>query len=87
MTTTTVTATDPLHWMPDYCPRCNPSGHHADRCTRDATLTEPDALTWDGGRRLILEYTCDSCGHHWRRADLWGAREAGFDPSNRKAAA
>lgn len=21
----TTTVTDPLHWMPDYCPRCNPS--------------------------------------------------------------
>lgn len=27
---------NPFHdfWLPDYCPRCNPAGHHADRCVR-----------------------------------------------------
>ena len=87
MNTTTDTVADPLHWMPDYCPRCNPSGHHADSCVRLATLTEPDAITWYGGTRLVLEYVCDGCGHRWQRADLWGAGEAGFPVQRRRAAA
>lgn len=79
---------DPFHdfWLPDYCPRCNPAGHHADGCVRSATLTEPDAVTWYGGKRLMCEYRCTGCGHQWRRADLWTAKEAGFDPNQRKAA-
>ncbi|SIJ61876.1 Uncharacterised protein [Mycobacteroides abscessus subsp. bolletii] len=79
--------TDPTVWMSDFCPMCCPDGHYADSCVRLATLTEPDAITWYGGTRLVLEYVCDGCGHCWRRADLWTAREAGFDPKHRRAAA
>lgn len=82
------TPVDPFHdfWLPDYCPRCNPLGHNADRCTRLATETEPDAVTWRGGRRLVCEYVCDHCGHQWRRADLYTAECAGFKPNQGKAA-
>lgn len=67
-----------IEFLPDYCPICNPAGHHADRCTRLAALTEPEAVTWRGGRSLLCEYVCDRCVHQWRRADLWTAAEAGF---------
>lgn len=73
-------------WLPDYCPRCNPAGHNADRCVRLATETEPDAVTWRGGKGVVCEYVCDRCGHQWRRADLWTAECAGFDPNRRRAA-
>ncbi|BBZ59417.1 MULTISPECIES: hypothetical protein [Mycolicibacterium] len=89
MTTPTATpSVDPFHdfWLPDYCPRCNPAGHHADRCVRLATQTEPDAVTWRGGRGLVCDYVCDGCGHQWRRADLWTAECAGFNPKQRRAA-
>lgn len=76
------TTVDPVRdiWLPDYCPQCNPAGHHADTCVRDATLTEPDATTWYlGSKRVLCEYVCDTCGHTWRRRDLWNAYEAGFE--------
>lgn len=80
-TTSAAPAVDPFYdfWLPDYCPRCNPAGHHADRCVRAATQTEPDAVTWTGGKPVICEYQCGSCGHQWQRADLWTAQSAGFD--------
>ncbi len=78
--TVTSTVTDPLHWMPDYCPRCNPLGHHADSCTRERTMAEPEAIEWHGGKGLIVEYRCARCDYQWQRADLWDAREAGFTP-------
>lgn len=79
---------DPFHdfWLPDYCPRCNPAGHRADRCVRMATETEPDAVTWRGGKGVVCEYMCDGCGHTWTRSDLWDAQSAGFDPKQRRAA-
>lgn len=88
MTTTDRAKPDPFgdFWLPDYCPRCNPAGHRADRCTRQATQTEPDAVTWRGGKGLLCEYVCDRCGHPWHRADLWDARSAGLDPRRRRAA-
>lgn len=78
---------NPLHdfWLPDYCPRCNPAGHHADRCVRLATHTEPDAVTWRGGRGVVCEYVCDRCEHSWTRSDLWDAQCAGLKPQRRAA--
>ncbi|MDC8992418.1 hypothetical protein PR371_00295 [Mycobacterium marinum] len=73
-----------IEFLPDYCPECNPAGHHAGRPVRLATLAEPTSITWPGGRRLICRYRCDHCGHQWQRSDLWDAQSAGFDP---KAAA
>lgn len=73
-------------WLPDYCPRCNPAGVHADSRLRSATMTEPDAVTWHGGRRLVCEYVCGCCGHTWTRADLWEAQTAGFGPDHPSAA-
>lgn len=73
-------------WLPDYCPKCNPAGVYADSRLRAASMTEPDAVTWRGGRQLLCEYVCDCCGHTWTRGDLWTAAEAGYDPKQRKAA-
>ncbi|MGH3556411.1 MAG: hypothetical protein ACRDTK_02685 [Mycobacterium sp.] len=50
-------------------------------------MTEPDAVTWRGGNRLICEYRCEHCGHPWQRADLWDAQCAGLDPKQRRPAA
>lgn len=94
MTGTTRTASttpnvDPFYdtWMGDYCPACCPPGDQADRCTRLAAMTEPDAVIWTGGKRLICEYHCDRCGHDWQRPDLWDAASAGFDSSARRSVA
>ncbi|WP_156298250.1 hypothetical protein [Mycobacterium paragordonae] len=65
-------------WLPDYCPRCNPAGDQADRRVRLASMTEPDAVTWHGGKRVICDYVCDRCSYSWTRRDLWDARSAGF---------
>ena len=73
-----------FQFLDDYCPRCNPLGHHADSRVRLATLTEPEAVSWRGGRRVICAYRCDGCGHPWQRSDLWDAQSAGFDPKQRK---
>lgn len=74
-------------FLDDYCPRCNPAGHYADRRVRLATLTEPTSVTWPGGRFAICKYRCTRCGHRWQRNDLWTAREAGFTPKRGKMAA
>lgn len=66
-------------FLDDYCPHCNPAGDQADSCVRLSTLTDPDAVTWHGGKRLICHYQCHGCGHQWRRSDLWNAECAGFD--------
>lgn len=73
-----------FQFLDDYCPRCNPAGHYADRRVRLATLTEPTSLIWHGGKRVICRYECHRCGHQWRRADLWTAKEAGFDTKHQK---
>lgn len=78
MTTDTATFYD--LWLGDYCPRCNPAGEQADRCARQCSLTEPDAVTWRGGMRLVCDYECGRCGHQWRRADLWTPENLGFTP-------
>ncbi len=75
-----MTAPTEIEFLPDYCPECNPAGQHADRCARICSLTEPDAITWRGGTRLVCQYTCDRCGHQWRRADLWTAENFGLMP-------
>lgn len=75
-----------IEFLPDYCPRCNPLGHHADSRIRAATLTEPTSVT-PHGKRLLCEYRCAGCGHHWQRADLWTAKQAGLDPKQRRRAA
>jgi hypothetical protein len=75
-----------IEFLPDYCPRCNPLGHHADSRIRLASLTEPTSITPRGRKRPVCEYRCDGCGHQWRRADLWTAEEAGLDPKQRKVA-
>jgi hypothetical protein len=67
-------------WLPDYCPVCNPAGHLADSCVRLCTQTEPEAVTWRGGSRLVCEYVCDRCDHRWRRTDLWTPENLGFVP-------
>lgn len=87
--TASATTPSPFHdfWLPDYCPECNPLGHNADRCTRLASETEPDAVTWTGGKRLVCEYQCGVCGHEWRNTDLWTAACAGFVPNRRRRAA
>ena len=74
---------DPFHdfWMPDYCPVCLAAG-----CDRRTVMTEPDAVTWHGGKRVLCEYRCEGCGHGWQRGDLWTARSAGLGPKQRKAA-
>lgn len=93
MTVTPVTDTAPKpspfndFWLPDYCPRCNPAGQHADRCVRLATQAEPDAVIWHGGRGLVCEYFCERCGHRWTRTDLWTAKSAGISPLKRGSAA
>lgn len=70
-------------WLPDYCPRCNPAGQHADSCLRAATEVEPDAVTWLGGRVLTCEYVC-GCGHTWTRDDLWTAECFGLKQRPRR---
>jgi hypothetical protein len=77
---------DPILFLDDYCPRCNPLGEQAERRVRECSLTAPCAITWHGGKRVICEYECDGCGHQWARHDLWDAQSAGFDPKHRKAA-
>lgn len=81
-------AVEPLRdfWMPDYCPKCNPLAHNADRCVRLATQTEPDTVMWRGGKRVVCEYECPRCQHTWTRSDLWTAKSAGFVPNHRRAA-
>ncbi len=84
MTTPSATPkVDPFYdfWMPDYCPVCLSKG-----CDRRAVMTEPDAVTWHGGKQLICEYRCEGCGYDWQRSDLWTAECAGFDSKQRKAA-
>lgn len=79
---------DPILFLDDYCPRCNPLGEQADSRVRECSLTAPDAITWHGGKRMICEYECGCCGHQWRRGDLWTAAEAGFNrKQNRRRAA
>lgn len=75
-----------VEFLPDYCPHCNPAGDQADSRARLAALTEPTSITWHGGRRLVCEYRCDTCGHPWVRTDLWTAEQAGFDSQQRSAA-
>ena len=75
-----------FQFLDDYCPRCNPLGYQADSRVRSATLTEPTSVTWPGGKYVTCQYQCKGCGHQWRRADLWTAENAGFDPKQRKAA-
>ena len=78
MTTSTGTpSVDPFHdfWLTDYCLVCLAAGRD-----RRAVMTELDAVTWRGGKRLVCEYRCDGCGHEWGQADLWTAECAGFDP-------
>jgi len=72
----------PFHqfWLPDYCPECNPAGHYADACVRLCTQTEPEAVTWRGGSRLVCEYRCHRCSHQWTRRDLWTPENLGFVP-------
>lgn len=89
----TIVATNARHpdrrrfqFLDDYCPRCNPAGHFADSRVRLATLTEPTSVTWPGGRYALCRYRCRR-GHRWSRADLWTAREAGFDPKHQRRAA
>ncbi|TXH19793.1 MAG: hypothetical protein E6R06_23750 [Mycobacterium sp.] len=67
-------------WLPDYCPQCNPAGHHADRCARQCSATEPQSVTWRGGSKLACEYACDRCGHRWTRRDLWTPENLGLVP-------
>lgn len=78
MTTTTATDHRRSQFLDDYCPRCNPAGHHADSRVRLATLTEPTSVSRGGGTRAVCQYRCASCGHTWQRADLWTAKEAGL---------
>jgi hypothetical protein len=86
MTAPTIdTALTEIEFLPDYCPACNPAGHHADSCHRRATLTEPDAIHWNGGPRLRCDYDCARCRHQWTRRDLWDARSAGFEPTRSAA--
>lgn len=86
--TTSTTTPSPFHdfWLPDYCPKCNPLGHNAARCVRLATETEPDAVTWRGGKGVVCEYECTRCAHTWTRSDLWDARSAGLGTRNERAA-
>ncbi|WP_409437225.1 hypothetical protein [Mycobacterium sp. SMC-14] len=70
-----------LAFLDDYCAACNPLGHYADSAVRLASLTEPEALTWHGGMRVLCRYRCVRCGHRWRRSDLWDARSAGLVPN------
>ena len=88
MTTTTTTAQDTrrLRFLDDYCPRCNPAGHHADSRVRRATLTEPTEVTQGGGTWAVCRYECGGCGHQWHRHDLWTAKSAGFESKQRRAA-
>lgn len=76
MTTTTTTTAE--RWAVDYCPKCNPLGHHAESPIRAATLTEPYAVTAGRGRWALCKYQCADCGHTWQRADLWTAKSAGL---------
>jgi hypothetical protein len=43
--TTTAPDRRSLQFLDDYCPRCNPAGHHADSRVRSTSLTEPTMLT------------------------------------------
>ena len=84
MTIATATEASPFYdfWMPDYCPECLASG-----CDRRAVMTEPDAVTWHGGKALVCDYVCTACEHQWQRDDLWTAQYAGITPpKNPKAA-
>lgn len=69
-------------WLTDYCPECLASG-----CDRRDVMTEPDAVTWHGGKALICEYECPSCGHTWTRPDLWTAECFGLKPAKGRLAA
>jgi hypothetical protein len=75
---------DPFYdfWLPDSCPACMAAG-----CDRHTTLTEPDAVTWSGGKRLLCLYRCGVCGHAWRQADLWTADCLGLVPVQKRRAA
>ena len=77
-------ATDPVFDLAvDYCPTCNPLSHNADSCLRAATLTEPEAMTWGGGKLVVCEYRCALCGHRWT-SRRWSAKQFGL--KNRSAA-
>jgi hypothetical protein len=86
-TTSTTYRFDPhadfWNWMPDYCPRCNPAGAQADSCVRKATMAEPHAVGWAGGKYVTCHYVCDCCGHRWKSRD-WPASAAGFDPKQQR---
>ena len=86
MTLTSEGSQHSIQFLPDYCPRCNPLGHKADSRIRLSTLTEPNAVTWRGGKRVTCEYSCAHCCHTWTRSDLWSAEQAGFDPKRGSAA-
>lgn len=73
-----MTRSSSIEFLPDYCPRCNPLGHHADSRARLASLTEPIRVSLIARNRVVCEYRCNGCGHEWRRADLWDAQSAGF---------
>lgn len=73
-----------VSYLGDYCGHCNPAGDQADSCVRLSTLMEPDAVTWDGDRRVMCEYVCDHCGYQWTRSDLWSAEQAGFDHKQKR---
>ena len=75
-----------LQFLDDYCPCCNPLGHHADSRVRLASLTEPTSLLWRGGKNVLCRYQCGKCGHRWQRADLWTAACAGLDPKQKRRA-
>jgi hypothetical protein len=72
------TARAKFAFLDDYCPQCNPLGHHADRPARLAALTEPTSVTWSGGKHVVCTYQCASCGHDWQRGDLWTPEQAGL---------
>ena len=78
MTTTTAPDTRRLQFLDDYCPQCNPAGHHADSRVRRATLTEPTEVTRGGGTWALCRYECGRCAHQWLRDDLFTAASAGL---------
>ena len=81
-----VTLMSGIEFLPDYCPRCNPLGHHADSRIRLASLNDPTSITWSGGSSVNCDYRCHACRYEWRRSDLWTAEEAGFDYEKRRTA-
>lgn len=77
-TTTTAPGTRRLQFLDDYCPECNPAGHHADSRVRRATLTEPTEVSRGVGAWAVCRYECGGCGHQWQRDDLFTAASAGL---------